>query len=491
MHPRLFLLLAALSVGCARPSQGARRGQPIDARELPRELVACRSLEGEENNQTEILATTLTLLNEGKYAARAGQETGVRVNPANADAIVFARQTRAGDADSNELYVGSLRGAFAEERLTRDGFADVEPCWSADGTRILFASNRAGLFQLWSIDADGGDLRVLSAPPTDGADRAPDARADKIVFSRITPQQSGAIAQLYIMNADGSGLAQLTAGTSGASGFIGGDYEPALSADASRVVFSRRTATDRASLYVVEIGTLIPLPLPSNVTSDDRQPRFLPGNTTLLATRKDPTGGLTGRRLMLFEVGGRDVAQLTLDGRHAYFGADVIPGTAPPPALAVSWTAAEFDDDAAAIVVGRRTLGSFELLRSKDGSGIQVSTVAQGNREVAGVFLPLQLPGTDPTQFGRMRLNVTFLPPRQATLRLSIYDNVRGRFDVAWEQTASAAPGFQDVEVQFASLAHVDKNRWVRVELAAEAPAGQRSELLVDSIAVAARSRQQ
>ena len=141
-------------------------------------------------------------------------------------------------------------------------------------------------------------------------------------------------------------------------------------------------------------------------------------------------------------------------------------------------------------MVGRRTLGNFELLRSKDGSGIQVSTTAQGNREVAGVFLPLQLPGTDPTEFGRVRLNITFLPPRQATMRLSVYDNVRGRFDVVWEQAASAAPGFQDVEVQFASLAHIDRNRWVRIELAAEAPATQRAELLVDSVAVAARSWQ-
>ena len=41
--------------------------------------------------------------------------------------------------------------------------ADYHPCWGPGGTRVVFSSNRKdGHFQLYSVNADGTDMRRLT-----------------------------------------------------------------------------------------------------------------------------------------------------------------------------------------------------------------------------------------------------------------------------------------------------------------------------------------
>jgi Tol biopolymer transport system component len=47
-------------------------------------------------------------------------------------------------------------------RLTDDPGSDIEPAWSPDGTRIAFASNRDGDWDIYVMDADGGNVRRLT-----------------------------------------------------------------------------------------------------------------------------------------------------------------------------------------------------------------------------------------------------------------------------------------------------------------------------------------
>ena len=58
-------------------------------------------------------------------------------------------------------------GATVFERLTNNDFADEEPEWSPDGTRIFFDSDRAGTNDLYFMLADGSGLMRL----TDGGPR--------------------------------------------------------------------------------------------------------------------------------------------------------------------------------------------------------------------------------------------------------------------------------------------------------------------------------
>lgn len=54
--------------------------------------------------------------------------------------------------------------------ITRDGTVNEFPCWSPDGRRIAFQSCRDGNFEIYVMNADGGDARRLTDDPKfDGA----------------------------------------------------------------------------------------------------------------------------------------------------------------------------------------------------------------------------------------------------------------------------------------------------------------------------------
>ena len=60
-----------------------------------------------------------------------------------------------------DIFVVSVAdGRFRQ--LTDDFARDRSPSWSADGRRVFFYSDRAGDYNVWSVDADGGALRQLT-----------------------------------------------------------------------------------------------------------------------------------------------------------------------------------------------------------------------------------------------------------------------------------------------------------------------------------------
>ena len=85
--------------------------------------------------------------------------------------------------------------------VTRSEAWDGAPSWSPDGMRLAFASDRTGTgLQVFVVDVDGSNLRRLTSQGGSGPVWSPDSR--QIIFSWG--------ASLYVMNADGSFLAQLT-----------------------------------------------------------------------------------------------------------------------------------------------------------------------------------------------------------------------------------------------------------------------------------------
>jgi Tol biopolymer transport system component len=69
----------------------------------------------------------------------------------------------AGDHDP-EIFVAAADGSQLRQ-LTNNHLSDRQPAWSPDGRRIAFASARTGLFQIYSMRADGGPP---AAPVTSG-----------------------------------------------------------------------------------------------------------------------------------------------------------------------------------------------------------------------------------------------------------------------------------------------------------------------------------
>jgi TolB protein len=68
------------------------------------------------------------------------------------------------------LEVGQPPDGGSPVRLTNNPAVDGEPAWSPDGHKIVFTSNRTGLFnfQIYVMSADGsGQTRLITDPAVD------------------------------------------------------------------------------------------------------------------------------------------------------------------------------------------------------------------------------------------------------------------------------------------------------------------------------------
>ena len=119
---------------------------------------------------------------------------------------------------NSEIYVMDVGGNNLI-RLTRNPASDAHPTWSPDGQNIAFVSDRAGTYDIYVMDAEGNDpvrLTPIRGLPHGRRDRwqnlgrdlhpswSPDGR--KIVF---TSNRDGNY-EIYIMDADGGNPTNLT-----------------------------------------------------------------------------------------------------------------------------------------------------------------------------------------------------------------------------------------------------------------------------------------
>lgn len=102
-------------------------------------------------------------------------------------------------------------------QLTDDPADDMAPALSPDGSTIAFVRSASGLFDLWLMDADGGNQRLLMRIP--GRDFASPTWAPNgrlIAFTAFNPGICGpggrncAPRTVYVVRPDGTGLHQVT-----------------------------------------------------------------------------------------------------------------------------------------------------------------------------------------------------------------------------------------------------------------------------------------
>jgi Tol biopolymer transport system component len=85
--------------------------------------------------------------------------------------------------------------------------------------------------------------------------------------------------EIFVMNADGSGLKQLTVGVAGVH-----NYQPALSPDGTRVAFSSNLGNKGFDIYVVSVGGKGLRRLTSDV-KDENEPAWSPDGTKIAFVR--------------------------------------------------------------------------------------------------------------------------------------------------------------------------------------------------------------
>ena len=156
-------------------------------------------------------------------------------------------------ADGTQVAFVRDRGARGTKLMVMDGSGsnqtailemrrDIrQPDWFPDGAHILYCveGGKVG-YRLFAVGADGSDPTQIGPTPSCDAAVSPDGM--KIVLTRF-PKNLGQSRDLWLMNADGTGLTQLTSD--------GHSESPTWSPDGMQIAFVRGRSGGETDLYVM------------------------------------------------------------------------------------------------------------------------------------------------------------------------------------------------------------------------------------------------
>ena len=176
---------------------------------------------------------------------------GLTLLTVNVDAQ--ARIAFASNRDGNfEIYVMDADGGN-QRRLTNNPGNDVSPSWSPDGKRIAFSSDRdkPGNSEIYVMDADGQNEQRLTNDPNE--DQYPSWSPDgkRIAFSARREghfeSDFGITDEIYVMDANGENQQRLTENRQY-------DWYPSWSPDGKRIAFSsdRKGDLQNFEIYVMD-----------------------------------------------------------------------------------------------------------------------------------------------------------------------------------------------------------------------------------------------
>ncbi|MEE9505737.1 MAG: hypothetical protein V3V98_01155 [Thermoplasmata archaeon] len=112
-------------------------------------------------------------------------------------------------------------------QLTTDPREDRFPGWSPDAERITYANVNGTDYDVWVMDADGSNETPLTTHPSDDTDPVWSPDGTKIAF---TSSRDGDF-DIWVMDSDGTNKVQLTTN-------ISEDTQPTWSPDGSRIAFA-------------------------------------------------------------------------------------------------------------------------------------------------------------------------------------------------------------------------------------------------------------
>lgn len=137
---------------------------------------------------------------------------------------------------------------------------DIDPTWSADGSMIAFASNRAGDRQLFVMNVDGTNIRQVTNLDNMGGRSTFSPDGTKLAFYRGPAGDHN----IYVINVDGTGLVQLTNG--------GDNLGPSWSPDGNWIAFTSYRDGNNEIYIIHPDGTS--LTRLTNTPFSDWQPRW-------------------------------------------------------------------------------------------------------------------------------------------------------------------------------------------------------------------------
>ncbi|MFN2577476.1 MAG: DUF4214 domain-containing protein [Pyrinomonadaceae bacterium] len=151
------------------------------------------------------------------------------------------------------------------------------PSWSPDGKKIVFkaiAKDSPNGADIYVINADGTGLTRLTTDPADDSSPAWSPDGTKIAFASLRNPSPGDVNyEIYVMNADGSHQTRLTNNTQF-------DHSPSWSPDGQRIAFTSRR-DDNFELYGMNADGTNPTRLTNN-PEQDSDAKWSPDGTKIV-----------------------------------------------------------------------------------------------------------------------------------------------------------------------------------------------------------------
>ena len=208
----------------------------------------------------------------------------------------------------------------------------TDPAWSPDGSKIAFVRGTPGGFGIHVMNADGSNVRQLTAPNdpeqcrqgASASDWAPDWSPDglRILFERDFHTAEGGdfdcgldgwgyVPNIYVMNADGTGQRRFRP-----VDLWYADGEPAWSPDGRFVAYSTHTG----GLYIVDRdATYAAEPVVAAIPGVALSPAWSPDSRKLLVLSA-LNGASPANRLVIVDPGSRSVQTLSFPTVPGYIG---------------------------------------------------------------------------------------------------------------------------------------------------------------------------
>ena len=187
--------------------------------------------------------------------------------------------------------------------------------------QMVFASTRSGIPQLYLVNADSTDLTQLTIMEKGACQPSWSPDGSQLVF--ISPCLGRADftetiyneSSLYMINADGTGLKQLTPAP-------GSDFEPAWSPDGTRIAFTSVRGGFR-QIYALDVESL-EITLLTNTTSaiESSQPSWSPDGSKIAYMVKR----VGAFQIWAMNENGQEAVQLTHSGQEIW---DYLPSWSP------------------------------------------------------------------------------------------------------------------------------------------------------------------